>query len=234
MRCATERVNFIVQTACGIPDIPEKEKKKKKNAFRTFFLSLYLPVAHGWEGEWRERWGSSLKFPVSGWERLQAQRELVCADFQPQDVGQNPLEACPDVHLKAFYYSQAVVTFGIENISKGFTSVSPVCGWRTLFLYSCGSLVEFFCLIICKYQAVISIWARRANAVILVFILHILNVCMWLLWQNIYFCKGGTVEVNRDSSVKVCAVHLKLKEIFLNSCFLCILYIAVEILLKIT
>lgn len=46
MRCATERVNFIVQTACGIPDIPEKEKKKK-NAFRTFFLSLYLPVAHG-------------------------------------------------------------------------------------------------------------------------------------------------------------------------------------------
>lgn len=42
------------------------------------------------------------------------------------------------------------------------------------------------------------------------------------------------MEVNRDSSVKVCAMHLKLKEIFLNSCFLCILYIAVEILLKIT
>lgn len=152
-------------------------KQKKKNAFRTFFLSLYLPVAHNWEGEWGERWGLSLKFPVSGWERLQAQRELVCADFQPQDVGQNPLEACPDVHLKAFYYSRALVAFGIENISKGFSSVSPACGWRTLLLYSCGTLIEFLCLIICKCQAVRSIWARRASASILVFILHVLYVC---------------------------------------------------------
>lgn len=63
MSNTSERVNFIVQSTFGIPDIPEKEKK---NAFRTFFLSLYLPVANNWTGERRERWGSSLKFPVNG------------------------------------------------------------------------------------------------------------------------------------------------------------------------
>lgn len=56
---SSEGVNLIVQSAFGIPDIPEEEK----NALKTFFLSLYFPVANNWMGEWRKRWGLS-KFPV--------------------------------------------------------------------------------------------------------------------------------------------------------------------------
>lgn len=39
-------------------------------------------------------------------------------DFQPQDVGQNHLEPCPEFHLKAFYYSLALVAFVIKIFLK--------------------------------------------------------------------------------------------------------------------
>lgn len=38
-------------------------RRGKKKAFKTVFLSLYLPVVNNWMGEWRKRWASS-KFPV--------------------------------------------------------------------------------------------------------------------------------------------------------------------------
>lgn len=46
------------------------------------------------------------------------ERKLAYADFQPQDVGQNPLEPSPDAHLEAFYYSPALVASGIKIFLK--------------------------------------------------------------------------------------------------------------------